>query len=80
MFANVERLVDVLGEDSAGEAELCVVCPLDDALHIPGVELGDDHDGAEALLLGDVHVVLHVAEDGRLHVQTRPDKYHNIKN
>ena len=31
--------------------------------------LGDAHDGAEALLLGEEHVVLHVAEDGRLHEQ-----------
>ena len=30
------------------------------------------HDGPEALLLGNVHVVLHVTEDGRLHVQSRP--------
>ena len=31
--------------------------------------LGDAHDGAEALLLGEEHVVLDVAEDGRLHEQ-----------
>ena len=33
--------------------------------------LGDAHDGAEALLLGEEHVVLDVAEDGRLHEQAR---------
>merc|ERR1719398_588814 len=31
------------------------------------VKLGDAHDGPEALLLGEVHVIFHVAEDGRLH-------------
>ena len=30
------------------------------------------HDGSEALLLGDVHVILDITEDGGLHVQSRP--------
>ena len=67
VFADIERLVHVLGEDSGGEPVLRVVGPLDDPLHVASVELGDAHDGPEALLLGEVHVVFNVTEDGRLH-------------
>ena len=51
-----EEFVDGDDEDEDGDG--------DDDDH-----LGDAHDGAEALLLGEEHVVLHVAEDGRLHEQ-----------
>ena len=34
------------------------VPPGDDPVHVPSMELGDDHDGPEALLLGNVHPVL----------------------
>lgn len=33
---------------------------------LPALELGNDHDGAEGLLLCNVHVVLHVGEHGGL--------------
>lgn len=38
----------------------------------PVVEPADDHDGAEGFLLGDVHVVLHVAENGGFQEISRP--------
>lgn len=34
--------------------------------HIPVGKPRDDHDGPKGLLLSDVHVVLHVREDGWL--------------
>ena len=34
--------------------------------HIPISKPRDDHDGPEGLLLSDVHVVLHVCENGWL--------------
>ena len=67
MLADIKCLIDILSEDPRSEAVLRVVCPLHHALHVPGVKLGDAHDGSEALLLGQVHVVLHVTEDGQLH-------------
>lgn len=33
-------------------------------LALPALELGNDHDGAERLLLSDVHVVLDIDEQG----------------
>ena len=69
VFADIERLVDILGEHSRGEPVFRVVGPLHHPLHVPSVELGDAHDGPEALLLGEEHVVFHVAEDGGLHEQ-----------
>ena len=48
----------------AHDREECGDGDVDDDDH-----LRDAHDGAEALLLGEEHVVLHVAEDGRLHEQ-----------
>ena len=67
VFADIEGFVHILGEDSGGEPILRVVGPLHHPLHVAGVELRDAHDGPEALLLGEVHGVFHVAEDCWLH-------------
>ena len=71
MFADIEGLVHILGEHSRGEPILRVVGPLDDPLNVASVELGDAHDGPKALLLGKVHVVFHIAEDGWFHEEAR---------
>ena len=56
--------VEVLGVHGGGEAVGRVVAELDGVLL--GLELGDGADGAENLLLHDLHVLGHVGEDGRL--------------
>lgn len=43
-------------------------------IYSPIVEPADDHDGAERFLLGDVHVVFYVAEDGGFQEISRPLK------
>jgi len=45
VLGDVERLVDVLREHARRQTVLCVVRPGNDALHVPGVELGHDHLG-----------------------------------
>lgn len=55
---------EVLGEDTRGKTVDGVVGGLDDLLL--SLELGDDDDGAEDLLLDDLHVGLDVGEDGGL--------------
>lgn len=37
---------------------------------LPIWKFGHHHDGAEGLLFGDEHVVLHVSEHGGLHEET----------
>ena len=56
--------VDVGGVDSSGKAVRGVVGKANDLLLI--LELGDGADGAEDLLLHDLHVGLDISEDGGL--------------
>lgn len=61
---DAEGGVEVLGVDGGGKTVRGVVSELDDILLI--LELGDGTDGAEDLLLHDLHVGLDVGEDGGL--------------
>ena len=54
--------VQVLGEDGRSESVLTVVGPLDGL--IDGVELYQGDDGAEGLLMDDVHLLRTVVEYG----------------
>ena len=51
MFADVESLVDVLGEDPTGQTILRHVGPLHDALNVPGIKLAHHlENGGEVFL------------------------------
>jgi len=56
------RTADVVGEDAGRKAVLRFIGRLDDLLF--GVEGGEDDDGAEDLLLNDLHIGSDVTEDG----------------
>lgn len=64
VVADADGSVEVLGVDGSSKAVVGVVAELDDLLL--GGELGDGADGAEDLLLHDLHVVTDVGEDGGL--------------
>ena len=59
-----DGLVEVAGEDGGSETVDGVVRLVDDVVLV--LELDDDTDGAEDLLLDNLHVRLDVGEDGRL--------------
>ena len=63
-IADLDGGVEVLGVHGGGEAVGGLVGGLDDL--VLGGELGDGADGAEDLLLHDLHVLVHVGEDGGL--------------
>ncbi len=63
LVRDVERAVNVLREHRSSETVMCVVRLRDDLLLVR--ELDDDADGAEDLLLHDLHGGLGVGEDGR---------------
>ena len=57
-------LGDVLGPDCGGQAVHRFVGALDDFVDV--LELQDGHYRAEDFFLRDLHVVLHIGENGRL--------------
>lgn len=62
--AHTDGRVKILGVHGGGEAVVGVVSELEDLRLV--LELGDGADGAEDLLLCDLHLGRHVGEDGRL--------------
>ena len=62
--ADADARVEIAGVDGGGKTIGGLVAQLDDLLLI--LELGDGADGAENLLLHDLHVVADVGEDGGL--------------
>ena len=64
MVSDTDGSVEVVGVEGGGETVGGVVGEVDDL--VLGLELGDGADGAEDLLLHDLHVVRDAAEDGGL--------------
>lgn len=64
LVGDTDGSVEVLGVDSSGETVAGVVSGLDNLLL--SLELGDRADGAEDLLLHDLHVLSDIGENGRL--------------
>ena len=63
-IAHVDSGIEVAGVQGGGEAVGALVADADGVVH--GLEFGDGADGAEDFFLHDLHVLGHVAEDGRL--------------